>query len=213
MRRRPAPRGEVAGANKYPRANRPARRSASRLAQTRKGTRAPKRCDRIFIGSLSAPASVACRAEGAITSSARFGPTRCPPPGPRRQDLRHLRPHKEQRAPLRYGRPCVPLLAAHSPDPRPRNPRELLLASAAATVRRLPQPGHRLGPAKPLSCCVPMEQGGASMRAACSAGTNSQDRSERLPLTLTLSPPAGRADKCAIPSPHRAALAMGRGLG
>lgn len=182
MRRRPAPRGEVAGANKYPRANRPARRSASRLAQTRKGTRAPKRCDRIFIGSLSAPASVACRAEGAITSSARFGPTRCPPPGLRRQDLRHLRPHKEQRAPLRYGRPCVPLLAAHSPDPRPRNPRELLLASAAATVRRLPQPGTdpipRHGGARfastPLSCCVPKGQGGRSMRVSERAGIGSQ---------------------------------------
>jgi hypothetical protein len=55
-------------------------------------------------------------------------------------------------APLRDGRPCRVLPPLHSLDPRPRNPKRAKPhVRRPRRCRRLPQPGHRPRPAKPLS--------------------------------------------------------------
>jgi hypothetical protein len=91
-----------------------------------------------------------CRGCGHIVSGLigpAWGPSRpsLSRPGPRAA-ARHV-----DDAPLRDGRPCKVLPPLHSLDPRPRN-----LRRASPHVRRprrygrLPQPGHRPRPAKPL---------------------------------------------------------------
>ena len=62
-------------------------------------------------------------------------------------------------------RASVQLVArVHSPDHRPRYVRELRLASAAATVQRLPQPGHRPHPASDAQLLRPLM---GKARAVC----------------------------------------------
>lgn len=83
-------------------------------------------------GSLPAPALAAAVPEVRYSASARFrsGPWRSNA-GPHRQDLPLLRSRGAGSASAAAdGRPCVQLPAAHSSDRRPRNLRELLLATA-----------------------------------------------------------------------------------
>ena len=144
------------------------------VGATKEGTRAPNDRHPIFkSGSLSAPASVACRAEGAVTSSARL------------RSVRRLLGRRacivEDRGLLRSQIGCderhcrrasvQSVAILHSPDLRPRYPRELLLASDAATVQRLPQPGHRPCPASDAQLMRPsVGKGSASMREVLGAG-------------------------------------------
>ena len=139
------------------------RRCRPRVCQRAKGARALKHCDPVATnGQPSAPAPVACRAEGAVTSSAgssvRPGALRpsLSRPGPRAAALRKME-RRCRRASVRS------VAIAHSLDPRPRN-LELSLSSATdahdgtdACLNRAPPP-----PRKAAQLMRPMMGRGAS---------------------------------------------------
>jgi len=58
-----------------------------------------------------------------------------------------LLPSNGRAAPLREGRPCVPLLEAHSLDRLPRNLRRAILATTLRTESNAASTGHRPCPA------------------------------------------------------------------
>jgi len=112
-------------------------------------------------GSLAAPAPVACRAEGAITSSAGSSVRLSLPreslsrPGP----LSCCAPSREERSAAADGRPYALLPLRTAPIAGPGICGELHRTPDAATVRTPASTGHRPRPAKPLSCCVPCGRG------------------------------------------------------
>ena len=104
------------------------------------------------------PRAVACRAEGATSSSAGL---RSHPAASRRraivaQDLWRLRSSNVSGA-AAEGRPCSVLPRLHSLDLRPRNPRELISRRRCERKATPPQPGTDLAPLQTLSCCVPRD--------------------------------------------------------
>ena len=118
------------------------RANGPEFCQRAKGARALKRCDPVATqGSSSAPAPVACRAGGAVTSSASPSVRlRRPPPslassGPRAAALR------SKRSAAADGRPRGLLPFHAAPIAGPGICGELSRTSDAATVRRRPQPG------------------------------------------------------------------------
>ncbi len=122
---------------------------AARGFEKSKGARAPKRCDPVATnGQPSAPAPVACRAEGAVTSSAgssvRLGALR---PSLSRPEPRAAA-HPNDGAPLRDGRPCSLLPGCTASIRGPGICGELSLASDArdgtdACLNRAPPPPRK----------------------------------------------------------------------
>ena len=146
------------------------RRERPRVCQRAKGARAPKRCDPVATkGSSSAPAPVACRAEGAVTSSAGFRSgsrslrESLSRPGPRAA-ARRLDAERRCATGVRAG--CCHAL--HSLDPRPRNLRRAKpRVRRPRRYRRLPQPGHRPRPASAAQLMRPMWTGVRGVWGRC----------------------------------------------
>ena len=132
-------------------ANRPARRSASRLAQ-RKRERGRQTTAILITIRQPSGARVRCSAsaEGATSSSAdRWShPAGVRRPGFRRSGPSTAAPPERRAAPLREGRPCKVLPPLHSLDRLPRNLRRALSSRRRCERKAAPpQPGHQPCPA------------------------------------------------------------------
>ena len=120
------------------------------VCQRAEGARAPKRCD-LYLVRQPFGARVRLLAVPRVQHRRQraFGPTRRLL-GRRVvvvQDRGRLRGSNVRAAPLREGRPCVPLLEAHSLDRLPRNLRRAILATTLRTESNAASTGHRPCPA------------------------------------------------------------------
>ena len=115
------------------------------VGATNEGARAPNdRHPSVKSGSLSAPASVALRAEGAVTSSAcLWSHPKALSAGLTHQDLWRLRSAKKRcGAPLRDGRPCSVLPRLHSLESTaPASAASFTARQTDDRIIRQPQPG------------------------------------------------------------------------